>query len=547
MAGASLLVTAGIALVLGLQRAAVANAFEIQIYRHLVLFQDFYTVLPFMAILAAALFAPAQALGARAALWCGRNVWSVALLTAATLAVGTHSVYHSHPLSLDEFAVVFQSRIFAEGSLTGHFPPSLIDWLIPKPFQGRFIKVAPDGEVLSIYWPGFSLLLAPFSAAGATWLLNPLIGGATIVLMHRIALALFGNLESAGYVSLLTLASPAVTINALSYYAMPAHLLANALFMLLLLRPAPLRALAAGLVGSFALVLHNPVPHLLFALPWIAWLAFRADRIRLIGALLAGYLPLCVILGWGWAIFVQNLGSGTALGELATPAAAAGTLLSRPAAIFGWNPSAHLLDLFKLWLWAVPGLLSVAALGAWRLRASRGPWLAVIGSALLTYIGYFIVKLDQGHGWGFRYFHSAWLVLPLLAAAALNESGDERGVKAGALPGYLAACAVFSITVLTTFHALQVEHFISRHLAQLPAAPGEQARVRMVDIGIGYYSWDLIQNDPFLRDRVVTLASRGPQNDRAMMAERFPQYRLLSSDRRGSVWGVAREDHREQK
>ena len=101
------------------------------------------------------------------------------------------------------------------------------------------------------------------------------IGGATLVVMHRIALKLFGSEESAGYVVLLTLASPAVTINALSYYTMPAHLLANALFMLLLLNPSPARALGAGLVGSIALVLHNPVPHLLFALPWIAWLAFN--------------------------------------------------------------------------------------------------------------------------------------------------------------------------------------------------------------------------------------------------------------------------------
>ena len=543
VAGISLALSAAIALALALERSRTANPFEIQIFHHLILYQDYPAILPFVGILVAAFFAPLRVLGARAALWCGLHPIALAIVTAAGLAMGSHAVYHAHPLSLDEFAVVFQGSIFAEGRLTGQFVPALVDWLIPKPFQGRFLKVASDtGEVLSIYWPGFSLLLAPFSAAGLTWLLNPLIGGATVLLVHRIALTLFGNAESAGYAALLTVASPAVTINALSYYAMPAHLFLNAIFMLLLLRPSPLRALAAGLCGSLALALHNPLPHLLFALPWIAWLALGADRVRILGAMLAGYAPLGLLLGWGWAIFVQNLGSGTPLGDLATSSAAAGTLLSRPAAVFGWNPQAQLLALFKLWLWAVPALLSIAALGAWRARAERGRWLTLMAAALLTYAGYFVVKLDQGHGWGFRYFHSAWIALPLLAVYALQKCRQRD-----ALPGYVAACAVLSLVVLTALRGLQVEQFIARHLAQLPEASGAQARVRIVDITRGYYTWDLIQNDPFLRGPAITLASRGAQNDERMMLQLFPQYRLLSSDRRGSVWGLRREDHGEKK
>ncbi|HET9404587.1 MAG TPA: hypothetical protein VFO57_08395, partial [Burkholderiales bacterium] len=203
--------------------------------------------------------------------------------------------------------------------------------------------------------------------------------------------------------------------------------------------------------------------------------------------------------------------------------------------VLGWTSSTglsvHLLDLAKLWLWAVPALLVCALLGARRLREDRGIWLALAGSALLTYFVYFVVRFDQGHGWGFRYFHSAWLVLPLFAVRALATPGREP------LAGYLAGCALLSLVVLTGFRALQVEQFVARHLSQLPVAASGKARVRIVNTANGYYAWDLIQNDPFLRGP-ITLGSRGAQADAAMMAARFPQHEQLSEDRRGSVWGT---------
>ncbi len=533
VAGASIAVSAYIALVLAFQRSGIQDPFSVAIFRHLILYQDFYALLPFIGILALALLAPLRALGAWAALICGRHVRIVAFVVTAALAAGTQVVYHNHPLSMDEYALVFQSIIFSEGRLAGQHPAALLPWLTPHAPHFQFIRMSAEtGATVSGYWPGMSLLLTPFTALGIPWLLNPLIGGATILVMHRLALALFDDAESAGYVVLLTIASPAVTINALSYYSMPAHLLANAIFTLLLLRPTPGRAVLAGLVGSVALALHNPPPHLLYALPWVVWLACRADRLKVLGALIAGYLPLCLLLGWGWAYFLDGLSNPSTAVNLATPAAAAGMLTDRVRGFAGWTSAGQLYGFCKLWIWAVPGLLPVAALGAWRLRKERGYWLAIIGSALLTYVAYFLVRFEQGHGWGFRYFHSAWLVLPLLAVAAFRANGASTVLR-----GYLGGCAVLSLAILTTLSALQVEHFMARHLAQVPAAAKGSARV--VIINRGYYSWDLAQNDPFLRNAVIMLYSRGPRPDQEMMAQHFPQYRLLNSDRRGSVWGTA--------
>lgn len=537
VAMASIAVSAFIALILAYMRSGFGDPFNMPVFRHLIFYQDYYALLPFVVILALALLTPVRALGMQAASACGRHVWAVALVATCALAAGTHVVYHHYTLSMDEYSVLFQSIIYSEGRLTGQFPPVLYDWLAPPWQHGQFVRMTPSGAAVSGYWPGFSLLLTPFSALGVPWLLNPLIGGATILVMHRLALALFNDVESAGYVVLLTIASPTVTINALSLYAMPAHLLANAIFTLLLLRPTPGRALLAGLTGSVALVLHNPAPHLLYAVPWIVWLVCRADRLKTLGALIAGYLPLCLLLGWGWVYFLESLSSPSAAGNLATPAGAAGMLMEKIRSISGWTSETgsggQLYSLGKLWIWSVPGLFAVAALGAWRLRKENSVWLAMTGSALLTYSAYFLVRFDQGHGWGFRYFHPAWLVLPLLAVGALRVNSART-----ALQGYLAGCAVLSLAILTTLYSLQVESFISRHLAQIPATTQGSARVVIINQRTGYYTWDLAQNDPFLRNPVVMLFSRNPQLDREMMAKVFPQYRLLNSDRRGTVWGI---------
>jgi hypothetical protein len=534
--GYTLGISAVLIAVIHLERLGVESAFMVTIFRHLVLYQDYYAFLPYIAILFLALLPQVRKLGSGAASWCGKHPWWAAIITSTACAAGARYLYQAHPLSLDEYTVLFQSKIFAAGRLTGQFPPEIMDWLIPKAIQGKFLKPATEtGEVAATYWPGFSLLLAPFTGLGIPWLLNPLIAGGTVLVMHKLGLALFGERESAGYVVLFTVASPAITINAISYYAMPAHMLANALYMLLLLSPSVQRAAFAGLVGSFALVLHNPIPHIFFALPWILWLALDRQRHKFLWALLAGYLPLCILIGFGWAMFLDRLKMVTEYGALPAPSGVFDTVLRRFQTILEWfdqpTLALHVLNFAKLWIWAVPALVTMALLGLWKLRRERGIWVLIAASGLATYIGYFYIPFDQGHGWGYRYFHSAWLVLPLFAVAAVRRTPGP------AFATYLAGCAVLSLAMLTTFQGLQVKTFIARHLAQLPDLPGSRVRVVIVNPQSGYYSWDLVQNDPFLRQRVVFLLSRGASRDLAMMARVFPKYQLLSADQRASLWG----------
>lgn len=525
------------------------NALDITfegIFNGLFMFYDYPLVVASVLIVLLALLPQARQAALHAARGIGDHIHLVAAVYFVVLAGGAFFMYHAHPLSMDEYSAVFQSKIFAAGELTGSLPPSLIDWLIPKGFQNYFLSVShADGRVVSSYWPAFALLLAPFAWLGAPWLCNPLLGALTVLSVHRLALMLFDDRTSAGLAAALTLAAPAVAINGMSFYSMTAHLLANCLFVMLLLRPSVARAFGAGVVGSIALCLHNPIPHVLFATPWLLWFVSQRERRRYVPAIVAGYLPLSLLLGVGWALLVRDVSTAVGAdaasgGPLATGRVSEVFRIPVPGLLY-----ARLVGLAKLWTWAVPASLVVAVIGLRRQRESS-PIRLLAWSALLTFVGYLFVPFDQGHGWGFRYFHAAWMVIPLFAAAAVTtpqarHAAANDGMGFDGLAGYMAACALFALLVLIPLSAIQVEEFISRHLQQQPSV--ESPGVLILKPGSGYYAYDLVQNDPFLRDPVIRMATRGKKKDEAMMAENFPRLQVISVGVQGSVWGrqVGRE------
>ncbi|RLJ63663.1 hypothetical protein [Sulfurisoma sediminicola] len=452
------------------------------------------------------------------ALAVARYHWLIAGMVWLLLSIGSRYLYHSHPLSMDEYAASFQAAVFANGSLAGRVPPQLMDWVLPDEFQGHFFAVnRVTGDLASAYWPGFALLLAPFVWLGIPWACNPLIVAASVLLAGQLAREVVGQESARGWAILLALASPAFTLNGISFYSMPAHLLFNLIFVWLLLRPSPGRVFLAGVVGSFALVLHNPYPHLLFSLPWLAWLVFRRDGGMRNALLLAlGYMPLLLLLGVGW---IATLGALRQLGQATVTSGAQAEQwpwlvrvaigLTRP---FHFPDeitlSRRLASLVKLWLWSAPFLLFMAVLAANRLR---NPLLKLMGaSLLLTILGYFLVPVTQGHGWGDRYSHSAFGVLPVLAAAWMCSTPAQGNRDATLLP-LVAKAALLSLLLATGLRAWQIGTFMNDHLAQLPPYPKD--RPAIVFVGKGYYSRDLVQNDPWLRTQPWVFASRGKDVD----------------------------------
>jgi hypothetical protein len=479
----------------------------------------------------------------------GARPATVAAITAVILCMGALGVYHDHPLSMDEYAAYFQAQVFAAGHLTGQFPVALRDWLIPSGFQDFFLQIShADGRVASTYWPGHALLMAPFAWAGIPWACNPVLSALTLVVIHRLAMHLFENVEAAGLALLLTVASPVFFGIGISYYSMPAHLLANSLYALLLVRPTPLRALGAGVVGSVALSLHNPVPHALFAIPWLIWIVTRQGGIRLFAIMCLGYLPLSVLLGFGWFELSHQLrNAGLDPGAHSSSA----DLLKAMLSVFSVPTATVVLGRFiglaKIWVWAVPGLLLLAAYGAIRWRHNT-LCLLLAASAVVTFIGYFFFPADQGHGWGYRYFHSAWIALPLLATAAMYRPAGSSAAPVLTAAGeifededtrsYVTACILLTLIFGVGLRAWQMQTFIAGDMSQLPHYRGTERRIVIVDIGLSFYGADLVQNDPWLRGNVIRMVSHGFAEDRKMMAQYYPAWQKVYGDRFGTVWSV---------
>ena len=471
----------------------------------------------------------------------GRNPWPAAAATFVALCAAMLAVTHNHALAGDEHLALFQSRVFAAGHLTGEFPPDLVYRLIPTNYINRWLIASESGRVASIYWPGFSLMLAPFTLLGAPWACNPLLASLSLVLIAKLASRLTADARAGGWAMLFTLASPGFVGMALSYFSMTAHLFLNLLFAWLLLERSPRRLVIAGVVGSLALVQSNPVPHLLFALPWVVWLGREPGGRRSVLLLAAGYAPLTLLLGLGWWLFLREL-----QGKMpvllyppdSDPLHRLGNLLWYLSlefrAVFSFPADETLAkrigEQVRLWSWAVPGLPLLALAGWWALgRRVAGLHLFALSLAA-TLVGYLFVSFDQGYGWGARYVHSAWAALPLLAAAAMVCA--ER-----TLSNYSMRVALYSLVFATTLRLLQIHLFMQDQLELRP--PFEKGARQIVFIAPNYefYTQDFVQNDPFLRAPVIYMMSRGRKRDyEQVIARRFPAARLTYDGPGGQVW-----------
>jgi hypothetical protein len=491
-----------------------------RIFQYLLMLDDARTVWLTLAVCVLAVFWKRPAPVLQLVDFVSAHVIAVVLATTALLGLGALFIYHNNAFSMDEYAAVFQAKIFAAGRLTGQVPPSVVDWVLPQDFNGSFLVASRStGQTMSGYWPGFSLILSLFESLRIPWLCNATLAGVSLVLIHRITFEITADRRAAGWAVLFAIACGAFVAYAISYYSMQAHLTANLLFAWLLMKPTSARAFLAGIVGSLALVLHNPFPHALFAIPWILAIIRSQEHRRFVALLFAGYLPLLLLLGAGWLHLRGVVTAGNS--GFNVPAATLRGYFSFPDRAM---MDAQVGSLAKLWVWAVPGLFPLALLG--RLRCGADPRVRVLTqSAMLTLIGYVFFVFDQGHGWGYRYFHSAFGVVPILAACGIashTRSSDRLLAFAGAV-------AVLNLVIVLPVQMGQIQHIIARHMAQLPPAVRPGNNVYFVRANTpAFYLADLVQMDPLLRQPDLILFSPGPDAAARMRRENWPNTTLVA-------------------
>ena len=100
------------------------------LFQYLLRTQDVAGSLLLMGLVLTACFGPVGRAGLRLVDTLSRHPWRAAGVTFVALCLGCLYVEHNYPLAQDEYAALFQSRVFAESRLTGQFPPDLVGRLI---------------------------------------------------------------------------------------------------------------------------------------------------------------------------------------------------------------------------------------------------------------------------------------------------------------------------------------------------------------------------------------------------------------------------------
>ncbi|GGP25534.1 hypothetical protein [Silvimonas amylolytica] len=532
----------GLVLTILLFQIYTARPFVVPIFARLFFVEDWQALQLMAAVSVLAIVGiryPLDKVITEVPLWLMRNLIAVSVLTGMLLAIGSHTVYQQHPFSMDEYAVLFQSQIFAKGHLSGSFPPTLIDRLIHPQLQNYFIMTNHQtGAVASAYWPGLALLMTPFTFVGMPWLINAVIGSFTVWTCARFAQALGSSEQVAGTAVLLLLASPVFWADNISLYAMPAILLFNMLFAWGLWTRTLRGALLAGVAGSIALSMANPVPHILFAICWLAWFAASTRSPKLIGAVILAYLPLSLLLCLGWPLYRLSMFHEVSAGQSAASNSSfshylqsLSSILSLPSVI---SLQSRLAATIKLWGWGVPGLMVLAV---WGYRQGNQGYRLMAWAFGVTFLGYLLVPYDQGHGWGYRYVHYAFVALPMLAAIALHGPGETEARRQ--LQRLAGALVLGSVLMMLPLRLWQVHGVIAYDTAQLPAIPQQvQKSITFLRTDRGFYPQDLIQNDPFVLNNHVIMLSYGDDQDARLIQSLFPGSHLIGKTPGATLWQV---------
>src|SRR3954454_5286084 len=217
------------------------------------------------------------------------------VLLGLVLAVwGSVAVYERIPHNEDELAFLYQAKVFAGGALSAPTPPD------PGAFFAPFV-LDIQGHRFAKYPPGYPLLLAPGAALGLEWLVNPILGAASLALILALGWRYYGFWVGLG-AALLGALSPFFLEFAGSFMSHAATLCvvlaatwcyADALAT----RRWTMAALAGALFGLA--FLGRPVTAIGVGLPfalYAAWLALRGRCRRFSLPLALGAAPWALLL-----------------------------------------------------------------------------------------------------------------------------------------------------------------------------------------------------------------------------------------------------------
>jgi hypothetical protein len=469
---------------------------------HFLLTQDLPVMLASVAITVALGWIPAA--------WAPRMVpqrrWSapvsVALLAgvcALAGVVGFRLVFHGYELALDEFLADFDARIFAHGELMAHvaapwrpFVPALQPiYMLPVPSQDHWA---------SAYLPIHAALRTAAAHLGGAWLLNPLLGAASVVGVYGVARRLWPARPAMALGAAALLASSSqLLVTSMTGYAMPAHLAFDLAWLWLFLRGGRLGHGGAIVVGFLATGLHQLVFHPLFAAPFVLQL-WLDRRWRLASVYTLAYAAICGFWIEYWQLELYWLGEA----QTTSASLGGGGFLARIGALLALvrpgNLSSMVVSLVRFAAWQNPLAPPLLALGVGAAFRAKGHMRALLLGVVLTLVVVLVVVPSQTQGWGYRYLHPLLGSICLIAIWTWTRLTDRLPPPRRALTHgpFVAACAV-GLLVLAPLHAWQAWAYARPYVAANALVQHAPESVVIVDNdGPWFDMGTVVRNDPYL-------------------------------------------------
>lgn len=380
----------------------------------------------------------------------------IAAVAGVAYAVVAREILSARPLLIDEIIQVYQARIFASGRL----------WL-PAPEHPEFTSamhlIDHAGKVYGQFPAGGPAMLMLGTLAGAEWLVGPLFGAASVLILARLLRRIEAG-RGAALAALLLFAFAPFTLflggSMMNHVTVLTWLLGAALALVIATSGSdgrPSAALVAGLCLGVAASIR-PMDALAFALPTAGWLLWRARHGgRNLVALLASGVGVAIPVAALLAVNAEWTGDPLRFGyielwgrthELGFHEAPWG-LPHTPARGLELV-SLYLLRLQTYFLETpVPSLLfATAALLLVRRVGAFDRW--VLASSLLLLVFYWAYWHDGFYlGPRFVYPLAPWLALwTARLPGVLAERGVAEPVRRGILTGAVASLIIGAVMLL---------------------------------------------------------------------------------------------------
>ncbi len=425
------------------------------------------------------------------------NVKNLPIITALAVllatGVGRFAVYENFDLCIDEYLNDFEVKILDQHHLVATVPAEWRDFqsALKVPYQNYN---SDKGYWASGFLPGFASLDYIFTKFDFAWALSPTLAALSILLLASLARSVFPDspMLAANLAVLLLALSPQFLAMALTKFAWTAHLCGSLLWVWLFIHPKRFLFLLTPILGAWLIGLHQPHVHPLMAAPFVLRLIY-SRRWKDFSWFAVWYL----IGAWAWyqAFVILRPTAFARGGDLHN-------FLPAPTAFFVPVLLSLIFTAFHavtLMAWTTPVLIPF--LGIFLLAWKKQPPVVQDGflAVGLTFFFYLFFPHPQGHGWGFRYLHSVYGLLALAAASGaltLCREGWNSQVSKALLAG-----VAFSLLIQIPYRVYEIRTMVRPLALTWNYISRQRSDFVIIKTSDFWYSWDLIRNDPWLKQR----------------------------------------------